>query len=106
MAIDPLNSPGMPRPGLSRADETLRGEAISADTTPAKPRTEVAAADQLDLSPAAAALTGTDAVPSGTLDPERLKAIAQRVASGAYDTPEVQDRIAGQLLSSPDALGS
>jgi len=99
MAIDPVGPNRTPSAGAQQARQALRNQgATPAAAGGTDAANELGAADSLTLS--ADAVAGADnQVPSGTLDAAALRTIAERIASGAYDSAEVADRIAGKLLS-------
>jgi len=49
-----------------------------------------------DADPAGSA-SSAEAVPHGTLDPERLRTLVQRLATGFYESDEVLNCIAGRV---------
>ncbi len=74
-----------------------RPEEKAAEAKPATP-----SADSVQLSAAVRELQerlGLESIPTGTLDPERLKEIVARVAGGHYDRPEVLEALARRLAS-------
>jgi hypothetical protein len=98
MAIDPLSTPGVPDPGLRRSDPSVRSDAPAPvrNAAPAENAPE-SGADSVELSAEAMRLAAGADIPSGTLSPERLAAITQRLADGGFDTPEAHDAIARAL---------
>lgn len=107
MAIDPLKGPAPGAVDNRRADAASRGDGAghvhggkhkSADSS-------TDATDTLSLSETAATLPSGDVIPSGGLTAEQLQQITQKLASGAYNTPDSVDRLAGNLLKSTDLFG-
>ena len=45
------------------------------------------------------ARTEPEAVPRGTIEPQRLRAVLRRLERGVYDGPEVRDRIAARVTA-------
>jgi hypothetical protein len=91
---------------------SLKGTGGSASARPeektSEPKPTATPQDSVSLSQTVRELQdrlGLDAIPSGTLSPERLKEIVSRVADGHYDRPEVLDALAKHLASElgPDA---
>jgi len=104
MAINPLGSHGPSNTGAHRAGESPRQvDGVGAGATPAG-STDAVTGDQVQLSDLAAAAGASGAVPTGELSPDALRAITQKLASGAYDAPAVADRIAGKLLTNGEVL--
>ncbi len=102
--------PGQTPPG---SPGTLKG---TGGAVPARPDekspetrpTATPAQDSVQLSQTVRELQerlGLEAIPSGTLSPERLKEIVARVAGGHYDRPEVLEELARRLSADlgPDA---
>ncbi len=92
MAIDPLGRSPSPRPDPLRPDQT-RGDASASAQAGAD---SVLAADTLALSPEALEAS-REPIPSGELSPERLATIRQRLASGAYDAPDVLNQVSAHV---------
>lgn len=87
---------------------SLKGTGGAAPARPdeksSEPRPAGPAGDSVQLSAAVRELQqrlGLESIPSGTLDPERLREIVARVAGGHYDRPEVLDELARRLASGP-----
>lgn len=99
MTVDRLGNSGVQPQGPRRTEVTPRdvsgtpGGAVDR----AKGDAELAA-DTVELSANVSGATSGEAVPTGEIDPARLRDIARRIADGSYDTPAARDKIAGRLL--------
>ena len=62
-------------------------------------RASVAASDQAELSAEVRDILSQEAVPSGTLSPERLQEVLGRLTSGEYDSPEALEGTAKGLIN-------
>ncbi len=91
---------------------TLKGTGGAAPARPDEKAPEAKPAspsgDTVQLSAAVRELQerlGLESIPSGTLDPGRLKEILARIAGGHYDRPEALEELARRLASEigPDA---
>lgn len=71
----------------------------ASDSGAGTPRPSVAASDQAELSAEVRDILSQEAVPSGTLAPERLQEVLGRLTSGEYDSPEALDSTAKGLIS-------
>jgi anti-sigma28 factor (negative regulator of flagellin synthesis) len=98
MRIDKVNAPQSPAPAARAA----RTAAADPDT----PVQQLRPAARVSLSDAGRALAeqagteSTDGRPP--LTPERIAEIRARIASGAYDDPEVMRSVAARILGSGD----
>src|SRR4051812_1253393 len=98
MAINPVG-PNRPQDtSAQQARGAQRGQEAEGVTNGGPAAADVDGADSLNLSETAS--TVPDAVPAGTLSGDVLQVISQRLASGAYNTPQAADRLAGKLLAS------
>jgi len=103
MAIDPLNTPGVPDPSVRRPDQSGRP-----DTPP--PARAVAGidsgsepvSDSVELSAEAIRLAAGADIPAGTISADRLAAVTHRLAEGGYDTHAAHDIIARALQGELD----
>lgn len=104
MAIDPLNTSGVPDPSVRRPDQSGRP-----DTPP--PARGVAgsesgtepASDSVELSAEAIRLAAGADIPTDTMPADRLAEITRRLAAGGYDTAQAHDAIARALRGELDA---
>lgn len=101
MAIDKLNSSGIPDPSVRRPDQSARPEVPVRGSGGSETSLEPAA-DSVELSAEAIRLAGGGDIPSGTLSPERLAAITRTLAEGGFDTQAAHDAIARALRGELD----
>jgi anti-sigma28 factor (negative regulator of flagellin synthesis) len=93
---------------VDKISELLRMEQLSgARSASSKPNVEsvppVTRTDRVRISEAGRALAAQAAEGAeGTLSPERLAQLRQRVQDGTYNSPAVADRIARRILESGD----
>jgi hypothetical protein len=107
--IRPTQPGQTPQSGAGQLKGAGSSSPARADEKPAEaPSQPAAAQDSVQLSQTVRELQerlGLEAIPSGTLSPERLKEIVSRVADGHYDRPEViaelARRLTGELGSDP-----
>lgn len=112
MVIRPSNpepSRHLSAPGTeaSPAQPALRRDTKSAELPANPPAAPLA--DRAEVSSAAQELferLGESAPASGTLAPERAKAVLARLRDGHYDRPEVLDQVARKLQAEIDGPGS
>ena len=97
MAIDPLVPPGVPRPDAQRTDGAVRGKQVAGGGI-GRAATDAATGDQVQLSDAAATSSADGEIPTGTLSPEQVRRIGEKLASGAYDDPAVAANVAKKLI--------
>ena len=98
MAIDPVVRPTPPRADQVRADGGRRiSEGATGGAGPDITET-VLAADVLAISSEALASSRAEGIPTGTVTAEQLRDIRQRLADGAYDTPDVTQRVSEQVV--------
>lgn len=95
MAIDPMGPGGPADPSIRRGAERLERSAAPApraanDTS----KGEASVGDTVELSAEAIRLAAGGDVPQGTLAPERLAEITERIASGRYDSAAAREAIA------------
>lgn len=102
MPINPAGSGSCTPPGAGRpegAEKPLAGK--PGKPSDAREAPGHAVPDGVELSDAARELSekaASEAPPSGTLSPDQLRHLAQRIADGHYDRPEVRDQVAASLL--------
>lgn len=104
MTVDSINPKGS-RIQPRRASEKRATEAPGAGTRPAgESDTSSAKGDCVEISDAARKLaSGTDAASGstkvrGTLTPERIAAVTQRINEGYYDREGIREEIARRVL--------
>jgi negative regulator of flagellin synthesis FlgM len=66
----------------------------------AQPTSETERSDRVQISDAGKALAAKQA--NSTLTPERIVEVRQKIDSGAYNTPEMAEEVAKQILKSGD----
>lgn len=91
MAIDPTGTGGINESAKRRVGQV--GQA-GIDVTPVAARSH--AVDSIEVSEAARRLA-TPEIPSGSLTPEQMLSISQRIADGTYNGAEAIDAIARSL---------
>jgi hypothetical protein len=103
MTVDRLGNSGVQPQGPRRTEVTPRdvGGNPGGAVDRARPEGELSA-DTVELSADVSGVTSSEAVPSGEIDPARLRDIARRIADGSYDTPAARDKIAGRILEDLD----
>ena len=104
--VDRISSAGPQfQPDAGRANKTGEHSPVTENERAEQPgREQVAAArsDSVELSEAARALANggveaTGKVEGSTLSPDRLRTISERINSGFYDRPEIQNQIADKI---------
>ncbi len=106
---NPESSRRLSAPGTeaSPAQPALRRDAKPADAAAGAAATP--AHDSAEVSSAAQQLferTSDVAPASGSLSPERTKAVLARIKDGHYDRPEVLDQVARKLQAELDGPGT
>jgi hypothetical protein len=91
---DPLRGQSSRPAPESRPGAPVRREGAAGSAAPAEPRDRVEiSADVRELQERMA----VGDVPAGTMAPERLREVIQRLADGLYDSPQVLDRVVERL---------
>jgi hypothetical protein len=101
-SIRPTQPGQTPQSGPGTLKGTGGAAPVRPDEKTAEPKPAGAPNDSVQLSQAVRELQerlGLEAIPTGTLSPERLKEIVARVSGGHYDRPEVLDELARKLAS-------
>jgi hypothetical protein len=95
MAIDPMGPGGPADPSIRRGAERLERSAAPAPRpTTESTKGDTAIGDTVELSAEALRLAAGGDVPQGTLSPERLAEITERIAAGRYDSAAAREAIA------------
>lgn len=97
MTVHGPNDGGI-RPDL-RTDQSAASRAARIEAqTPDRTAGQTPAADRVDLSSEARELASSQAVPAGELEAARLRDVADKVAEGHYNKPEVLEQVARRIL--------
>ena len=108
MTINPSSPNGPSRPVDPAELERTRARPAEPVTSPVTKKDAVDSDDQkldsVQVSSEARALADPSGArpPRGTLPPERLQQIGERLATGFYDRPEVIDELAKRLVNHSD----
>ena len=91
----------------ARQSEALRRPNRTEDAAPSAPSSPPGGDDRVELSDAARELLATprSSAAARSIQPERMRVVLARVASGYYDRPEVREQILARLeahLVAPD----
>ncbi len=102
MGIHPTIPGGTPGPDQGRGIRVKRGWPVRpGGHAPAPPRTDSGGRDTLRISTAARRLDESAAgrgSAKSSIEPERSRAILDRIAEGFYDRPEIRERLAESLF--------
>lgn len=85
-----------------QARDIQRSSGNKAKQGAAQPASAVSRGDQVQISDAGRALAAQAEATQGSLTPERISEIRERILSGAYNSLEVVDQVARKMLASND----
>jgi hypothetical protein len=99
MAIDPMGPGGPSDASIRRGAERLERPASPTARPTETPRPDAASGDTIELSAEALRLATGGDIPQGTLPPDRLAEITQRLAAGRYDSAAAREAIARRIAN-------